>query len=64
MEIVMLCTIDGWTFYSFTKNIWIRNFGASCHITNNDTGLCDITDINKLVQGSLGNISAAEKGKV
>ena len=31
----MLCTIDGGTFFLFTKNTWIGDFGASYHITNN-----------------------------
>ena len=32
---------------------WIGDFGASYHITSNDTGLCDVTNINnwyKVVQ--------------
>ena len=35
-----------WRHIFFTKNTWIRDLGASCHITNNDTGFYDITDIN------------------
>ena len=53
----MLCTIDGETFYLFTKMTWIGNSGASCLMTNNDASLYDITKINELVQGSPGNMS-------
>ena len=37
-EAGMMCTINGNTFFSFTKNTWIGDLGASCHITNDDTG--------------------------
>ena len=60
----MMCTIDGDTFFSFTKNTWIRDLGASCHITNNDTGLYDVTDINNSIQGSSSIMPAAKKGKL
>ena len=64
MKAGMLCTIDGKTFHSFAKNTWIGSLSASCHITYDDTSLCDITDINKLVQGSSGNMSAMKKSKL
>ena len=60
----MLCTIDGEIFHSFTKNMWFGNSGASCHITNDDKGHYDVTKINQLVPGSLGNMSAMKKGKL
>ena len=60
----MLCTIDGGTFFSFTNNTWIGDSGASCHITNDNTGLYDISDIDKLIQGSSGILLAAKKGKL
>ena len=59
----MLLSINGETFFSFTKNTWIGDLDASCHITNNDTGLYDITNINKLVWGSSDGMSAMKKGK-
>ena len=58
----MLCTIDGEMFYSFTKNMLIGNSGILCHIINDDTGLYGITDIKKMIQGSLGNMPATKKG--
>ena len=61
MEACILCTIDGEMFHSFTKNTWIGNSGASCHITNDDTGLYNVTNIKKLLKGSLGNMSIAKK---
>ena len=48
-EAGMMSTIDGDTFYSFTKNNWIKDSGASCHITNDNTGLYDITNINDMI---------------
>ena len=41
-EAGMICTIDGETLVLFTKNTRIGDSGASCHITNNDTGLYDV----------------------
>ena len=46
------------------KNTWIGDSGASCHITNDDTGLYDITNINESIQGSFGVMPATEKGKL
>ena len=46
------------------KNMLIRDPGASCQIMNNDTDLYDVTDHNKLVQRSLGNMSAMKMGKL
>ena len=63
-EADMMCTIYGRTFFSFTKNTWIGDSGASCHITNDNTGLYDISDIDKLIQGSSGILLAAKKGKL
>ena len=60
----MLCIIDRETFHLFTKNMWIVNAGALCHITNNYTGFYIFTKINKFVQGSANNISATKKGKL
>ena len=60
----MMCTINGNMFFSFTKNTWIGDSGASCHITNNDNGMYDIIDIHKLIQGSSSIMSAMKKGKL
>ena len=60
----MLCTVDGETPHLFMKNMWISNSGTLCHTTNDDIGLYNVTNINKLVQGSLGNISATKKAKL
>ena len=59
----MLYTIDGETFYSFTKNTRNSDSGTSCYITNDDISLCDMTNINKLVQGKWDNISSRKKGQ-
>ena len=62
----MICTIDGGTingdtFFLVTKNTWIGDHGALCHIRIDDTCLFDI---NKLIQGSSRIISATKKGKL
>ena len=57
----VLCTIDGETFNLFTNNTWICNLGVSCHITDVNTGLYDVTESNKLVQGSSGNMPARKR---
>ena len=64
LEAHMMCTINGDMFYSFTKNTWIRDLGASCHITNNQKSIFDITDINELIQGRSSIIPAMNKGKL
>ena len=63
-EAGMMCTIDGDRFYSFTKNTWIRDSGASYHITNNDTGMYDITNINESIQGNSSIMPAMKKDKL
>ena len=63
-EAGMMCTFIGQSFCFFTKHTWIGDLGASCHITNNDTGMYDVTHIDRLVQGGLGSISATKNGKL
>ena len=58
----MLCIIDGDTLYLFMKNTCIGDSRASCHITNNGTGLFNIIDINELIQGSSRDMPATKKG--
>ena len=60
----MLCNINGDNFYSFTENTWISDSGASHHITNDDTGLFDITNIYKWIQESSSNMLVPKKGKL
>ena len=50
-------------FTHLHKNTWFGHFDALCHITDDDEGLYDVTNINSLVQGSLGSMSAHKKGK-
>ena len=54
LEAGMICTIDSNTFHLFTKNTWIGDSSASCHITNNENGMYDIIDIDESIQGSSG----------
>ena len=59
-----MCTINGDTFYSFTKNTWIGDSGASCHITHDDTSMNDITNMDKLIQSSFSIMLTIKKGKL
>ena len=56
----MMCTIDDDKFLY----AWIGDSGASCHMTNCNTGLYNITDINKSIQGSSGIMPAMKKSKL
>ena len=49
------------TLFLFTKITWIGESVALCHITNNDTGLYDVINISKLIQGNSGIIPATKK---
>ena len=60
----MMCAINGDMFYSFTKNTWIGDSGTSCHITNYDTDMYDIIDIDKSIQGSSNIMPAVKRGKL
>ena len=60
----MMCTMDGTSFHLFTKNTWIGDSSASCHITNDKKGMFDVIEIDKLIQGSSGTIPSTKKGKL
>ena len=63
-EAGMMCTIERDTFYLFTKNTSIGGSSALCHITNDNTGLFDVIDINELIQGSFTIMPTTKKGKL
>ena len=63
-EAGVMCSINGDTFFSFTKNSWIGDSGALFHIMNDDTSLFNVIDINELIQGSSRNKPATKKGKL
>ena len=46
------------------KNTWIGDLGASCHITNDDSGLYAITIIDESFQGISGIMPAVKKGRL
>ena len=60
----MMCTIDIISFHSFTKNTWIGDSGASCHITNDTNGMYDVINIKELIQGCSSTMPATKKGKL
>ena len=55
------CTVDGESFFTFTKNTQIGDAGTSRHITNNDTVMYNITGIDELLEGSSGNMKVTKK---
>lgn len=55
--------IESETFFAFSKNLWISNTRASCHITNNDDSMLDVKVINEMVHGCLGQKEATMLGK-
>lgn len=60
-----VCTSVGQTLFAFTKNTWIGETRASCHIINIDDGMLDVKVINKMVQRTSGQMKAmswASKG--
>ena len=63
-ETGMMYTIDGEFFFNFTKSSWISYLATSYHITNNDAGMYDITEIDEPVQGSSSNMKVTKKGKL
>ena len=60
LETGMMCTMDGTSFHLLTKNTWIGNSGATCHITNDENGMYDITEINESIQGNSGIMPATK----
>ena len=60
----MKCTINGCTYPTFTKNTWIGDSGAICHITNNDSSMYDIVCINETISGVSGEVQAMKIGKI
>ena len=53
-----------WWNFLFTKNTWIRDSGASCCITNDDTVIYDVTNINESIQQNSGIMPAMKKCKL
>lgn len=50
LEAGMKYMIGRQTFYTFTKHTWMENLGILCDITNDHTGMYDITGINESVK--------------
>ena len=59
-----MCTIDGTSYHSFTKNTWIGDSGASCHITNDEKYLFAVIKIHESIQGSSSTMPTTKKGKL
>ena len=52
------------THFFVQKNTWIGNSCASCHITNEDTGLHGISNIDESIKVSSSNMPTTKKGKL
>ena len=49
---------------TFTKNTWIGDTGASCHMTNLSDGMFETTDINEQFKvGNSTKMTATKIGK-
>ena len=55
----MMCTIYGDSFYMLTNHTWIDDSGTSCHITNDNTDMFDVEQID----GSSENMKALKRGR-
>ena len=53
--------IDGETIFSLLENMWIGDWGILYNITNDATDLYNVTNFDKLMNGSLGSMSATKK---
>ena len=51
-------------FTDYTKNTWIDDSSASCHITNDESGMYDVIDIGESIQGSSGIMPITKNGKL
>ena len=60
----MICTINGRTYPTFTKNTWIRDSGAMCHFTNNNSSMYDVVHIAETISGVSGEVQATKIGKI
>ena len=49
---------------STKMNMWISDLGALCHITNDDSGMYDVTDINELVEDSSGSMPITKEANL
>ena len=56
-----MCTTNGELFFIFTKHTWIDDLGTFCHVSNNNTAIYDITDIDESMQGGTGNVKATKR---
>ena len=55
-EAGMMWIIYGEMLFTVTKNTWIGDSGAFCHITKNNWGFYDIININESAQENSGSI--------
>ena len=64
LETGIICTIEGEKLNTIIKNICIEDSRTSCHITNDDTGIYDITEIDKAMKGSSDSMKEILKRKL
>ncbi len=51
-----MSSIDGQCFYTFTSRTCIGDYGPSCFITDDPTGICDAESINESIRATNGLI--------
>ena len=58
-------TVNGDQYARFCKHTWIADTGTSCHVTNDDSDMYDVTEISELIGGAgPESIMATKKGKL
>ena len=56
-------TINSESFFTFTKETWVADSGASSLITNYDSSLEDVKIINDIINGTTGTIISMKQRK-
>ena len=56
----MMSTIDEESFFTFRKNAWLGDWEH--HVTNDDSNMFEVTNIDDLVLGSSGSMRSKKCG--
>ena len=57
------CNVDSESFFTFTKDTWATDIGASSHIKTDDSGLENVEIINDPIHGTMSIMITMKKGK-
>ncbi len=62
-HILMARTVE--SYDKLSKNTWLCDSGATCHLTNDDSGLYDVQEVNEVaVIGDGKGLNISKKGKI